>query len=125
MKSSFLKIKEVEFPTLIAISELEQRKGLMNCYDLPPSMSFVYESPKVNKFWMHNTPMPLDIVFCNKGKIISIAAGEPFSTTLIGPDYATDLVVEFPYGTCKKFNFSTGDEIHLADSSSLFEKKYY
>jgi len=125
MKSSVLKIKGIEIPTLLALSDKEQERGLMHCMDLPPSMSFVYRYPKINKFWMHNTPKALDIVFCSDNKILSITKGEPFSTSLIGPDDLTNLVVEFPYGTCKKFKIAEGDEIVLSDHDTLFDKKYY
>lgn len=125
MKSSILKIKGIEIPTILAISELEQQRGLMNCHDLPPSMSFIYKYPKINKFWMHNTPKALDIVFCADGKILSIAKGEPFSTSLIGPEALTNLVVEFPYGTCNNLKISEGDEVYLADLDTPFDKKYY
>lgn len=127
MKSSTLFVKGIKFPTLLAVSEQEQRKGLMNEQNLPPSMSFVYDYPKVNKFWMHNTPKPLDIVFCREGKIISISKGEPFSTALIGPDAATDLVIEFPYGTCHQMQIKEGDEVELPEIKkiSLFSNKYY
>jgi uncharacterized membrane protein (UPF0127 family) len=127
MKTSTLNIKGINFPTLLAISEQEQRVGLMGKEQLPPSMSFIYDYPKVNKFWMHNTPKALDIVFCCDGKIISIAKGEPFSTSLIGPDLATDLVVELPYGTCQKFKITEGDGVELPEirTSSLFQNRYY
>ncbi len=127
MKSSTLIIKGLEIQTLLAVSDDEQRKGLMHCNDLPPSMSFIYKTPKINKFWMHNTPKKLDIVFCKNGKVSYISKGEPFSTSLIGPDYETDLVVEFPYGTCKKLNITEGDSVNLpeVESPTLFTKEYY
>jgi uncharacterized membrane protein (UPF0127 family) len=127
MKTSFLKIKGIEIPTLLAISEQEQRIGLMHREKLPPSMSFIYNYPKINKFWMHNTPKALDIVFCLDGKIISIAKGEPFSTTLIGPESLSNLVVEFPYGSCQQMQIKEGDAIELQEINkiSLFANKYY
>jgi uncharacterized membrane protein (UPF0127 family) len=127
MKSATLNIKGINFPTLLAISEDEQRTGLMHRKDLPASMSFVYDYPKVNKFWMHNTPKALDIVFCLNGKIVSVAKGEPFSTMLIGPECVTDLVVEFPYGTCQKLQIKEGDEVEIPKikKNFLLQNKYY
>jgi uncharacterized membrane protein (UPF0127 family) len=127
MKESKLSVKGIEIPTLLAISEIEQQVGLMHRQQLPPSMSFVYENPKINKFWMHNTPKALDIVFCKNGKIISIAKGEPFSTMLIGPDFPTDLVIEFPYGTCNAMSIKEGDDVELPEMKNnlLFKKQYY
>ena len=127
MKQSKLNVKGIEIPTLLAISDIEQQTGLMYKKELPPSMSFVYDNPKINKFWMHNTPKALDIVFCKNGKIISIAKGEPFSTRLIGPDFPTDLVIEFPYGTCSDLQIKEGDEVSLPEIKTTppFNKQYY
>lgn len=61
-------------------------------------MSFLYKRPKINKFWMHNTSSPLDIIFCCNGKVIDICYGEPFSTKVLGPDRDSDLVIELPAG---------------------------
>lgn len=104
-------------PTLLAISAEEQERGLMNREWPPPVMSFIYSSPRVNRFWMKNTPSPLDIVFALNGKIMSICKGEPNSTALIGGYNFSDLVVEFPYGTCTKLGIKIGDEIKLINSS--------
>lgn len=125
-----LKIGNVEMSTLLAISQAEQEKGLMHQKWPPPIMTFVYHQPKINKFWMHNTPSPLDIVFCSKNKIFNICKGEPYSTALIGDDNPSDLVIELPYGTCKSSGFKIGDTIaldyenykNLSDNYSLYLK---
>lgn len=99
MRQGYIYIGSNVFPTYFAISSHEQQQGLMNVEWPPPVMSFVYDTPQPNKFWMKNTPSPLDIVFCRKGEIISIHKGEPFSTSVIGPDEFSDLVIELPHGT--------------------------
>lgn len=106
-------IKGNEYPTLVAITEAEQAKGLMGMKEPTPIMSFVYNEPKVNSFWMHNTPSPLDIVFSCRGKIVAIHNGEPYSTKLIGGDCLSDLVVELPQGSCKAGGIGVGDPIDL------------
>lgn len=127
MNSSTLNISGNKIPTLLAVSDIEQQTGLMYRTELPPSMSFVYPYPKVNKFWMKSTPCALDIVFCCAGKVTDIYKGEPHSTKALGPDSPTDLVVEFPYGTCQKLGIKPGDPVELPEmeSYSLFSKKYY
>src|SRR5271170_883578 len=84
--------------TLLAISEEEQSRGLMYVDPPAPNMAFLYGYPKINKFWMKNTKAPLDIVFANKNKIVSICSGKPYSTEIIGDNRLSDLVVEFPAG---------------------------
>lgn len=64
MKTGYVYIDNNVFTTLLAISEHEQAQGLMHIEPPTPVMSFVYDRPKINKFWMANTPAPLDIVFC-------------------------------------------------------------
>lgn len=99
MEQGYIYINNVIFPTLLAISEQEQQQGLMHQAWPPPIMSFVYDAPKVNKFWMKNTPSPLDIVFCHKGKVSQICYGSPNSTDIIGDNKFSDLIIELPYGT--------------------------
>jgi len=112
MKSGFIYLHNNIFPTLLAISSEEQSKGLMYQDWPPPVMSFVYAEPQLNRFWMKNTPSPLDIVFCCNGIIRQINRGDPFSTSIIG-DIKSDLVVEFPYGTVKNANIMIGQQVGL------------
>lgn len=112
-EKTYVKIEGKAFPTLLAITSQEQEKGLMYQDWPPPIMSFIYSSPRINKFWMKNTPSPLDIIFSLNGKITAIHAGEPFSTQAIGDDSETDLIVELPHGTCQKNGIRRGDSIFI------------
>lgn len=110
MKSGFIYLHNNIFPTLLAISAEEQSKGLMFQDWPPPVMSFIYSEPQLNRFWMKNTPSPLDIVFCCNGVIQQISRGDPFSTSVIG-DINSDLVVELPYGTAKEAGIKVGHNV--------------
>lgn len=112
--SNFVIINGLEFETLLALSFEEKLKGLMGQKFPHPNMTFIYSSSCVNKYWMKLTPSPLDIIFCLGGEIVNIWKGEPFSTSMIGrDDQLSDLVVEFPYGTCKLNDIKIGDKIEL------------
>lgn len=113
MENGYIYIDNNIFPSLLAISDFEQSVGLMKQSWPPPIMSFVYNYPKINKFWMHNTESPLDIVFCCNGEVTQICKGEPFSTKIIGDDKLSDLVIEFPYGTV------SSSEIYLSNKVGL------
>jgi uncharacterized membrane protein (UPF0127 family) len=113
MNSGYIYIANNIFPTLLAISEDEQQVGLMGQDWPPPIMTFVYGSPKVNKFWMKNTPSPLDIIFCCAGEISQICVGEPFSTAIIGEDTPSDLVIEVPHGTVVASGIRLGHHVGL------------
>lgn len=117
MKSNYIYVGDNVFDTLIATSYEEQSRGLMYEPYPPPVMTFVYNYPKINKFWMKNTPSPLDIVFCCNNKIIDICKGIPFSTEIIGPDEPSDLVIEFPYGTMNKIKAKINTKIGLIKNS--------
>ncbi len=108
-----IKISNLEMDTIIAESDEDQMAGLMYVPPPVPVMSFVYSAPRINRFWMKNTPAPLDIVFVLKGHIVSIHEGEPFSTKLIGDFKPSDLVVELPYGSCEKLGINIGDPVEL------------
>ena len=120
--TDYVKISGIKIPTVLAITQDEQERGLMYQKWPPPVMTFVYASPRINKFWMKNTLCPLDIVFCHKNKIISICSGEPYSTRLIGENQFSDLVVEFPAGTCKAYEVKVGDQIELECSENSLMK---
>ena len=113
MENGYIYINNNIFPTLLAISSDEQSQGLMHQEWPPPIMSFVYDSPKVNRFWMARTPSPLDIIFCHNGKVSEICYGEPNSTRMIGGDLFSDLVVELPYGTAATSNIKIGHSAGL------------
>lgn len=123
MKQGYIYIHNNIFPTLLAISSDEQSKGLMYEEWPPPVMSFVYAGPQVNKFWMKNTPSPLDIVFCHNGKVSQICQGEPNSTRIVGADTYSDLVIEFPLGTVNKSGIKIGHNVGLVKPTVAELKK--
>jgi hypothetical protein len=117
MKEGYIYIGSNVFPTYFAVSSQEQQQGLMDVKWPPPVMSFIYDTPQPNKFWMKNTPSPLDIVFCRKGEIISIHKGEPFSTSVIGPNEFSDLVIEFPHGTIASLGVKLNNKVGIISPS--------
>jgi uncharacterized membrane protein (UPF0127 family) len=79
-----LKIGEVELRAQIAISDAEQRKGLMYRDALPQDsgMLFPYTRPRQLSFWMANTRIPLDIGFFDAtGLLVEVHRLVPFDTT--------------------------------------------
>lgn len=125
MKSGFIYIANHVFESLLALSEEEQIQGLMEQPWRPPVMSFVYSYPKINKFWMHRTPSPLDIIFCCNNKIINIDKGEPYSTAVIGSDHQSDLVIELPYGTVKNCQLKLNQKVGMLPSTLREIKKVF
>ena len=118
MNEGYIYVNNNVFHTLLAISHEEQEKGLMGQSWPPPIMTFVYNEPKINKFWMKNTPSPLDIIFCSNGKVSQICLGEPNSTSIIGDDDYSDLVIELPRGTVLSSGIKIGHQVGLVKPTS-------
>ena len=109
-------IGQYAFDTLVAVTADEHITGLMYQSWPPPVMVFPYKNAEQRRFWMKNTPSPLDIIFANAGKIVGIFKGEPLTTTCVGPDSSTDLVIELPYGTVAELNILVGDDVKVCYS---------
>lgn len=122
--SDVLYINKQSFIVSSAVTEAEQMRGLM--FAIPPfePMIFVYAQPKINKFWMQNVIAPLDIVFCLNNKISNVCHGQPNSTSLIGNDELSDLVIELPYGTCEKMGIKKGDDVYVNLSKNTMIKVF-
>lgn len=76
-----LKIGDHSLTVELAESPNEQMTGLMNRESLESNhgMLFIFPSPKQATFWMHNTLIPLDLVFLNTdGVILEILPLVPF-----------------------------------------------
>lgn len=112
MEQGYVYINDTVFPTLLAVSSEEQSRGLMHQEWPPPVMSFIYSSPGLNRFWMKNTPSPLDIVFCHNGRVSEICYGQPHDTSVIGSQIS-DLVIELPHGTVDSAGIKVGQAVGL------------
>ncbi len=97
----------------VAKTEKEKEKGLMfvNKLDQTNGLLLLYEKPKVVNIWMHNTKIPLDIIFINEqNKVALIKKGEPFSKKIISSKNPVIGVLEIPKGCAEKLNIKVGDE---------------
>ena len=99
----------------IAENENERAKGLMYRSSIPDSvgMLFIFDRPEPQSFWMHNTSIPLDIMYVDANKkIISIAANtEPYSDEAVPSLGDAQYVVEVNAGFSERNNIKTGDAI--------------
>lgn len=123
MKQGYVYIANNIFHTLLALSEKEQEVGLMNIDPPVPNMTFVYAHSKINKFWMKSTRAPLDIIFSYKGEVSQICKGEPYSTSIIGDNKYSDLIVEMPYGTVFLSGIKLGHKMGLIEPNEMELKK--
>lgn len=95
----------------IADTPETQMKGLMGCRDLDDSsgMLFVFERTKPQKFWMKNTPVPLDIIFVGgDGCIVNIVESTtPMSNQRYRSDGPVKYVVEVHAGFVKRYKIDS------------------
>src|SRR5258708_11815289 len=81
-----IKVGDVTVRMQLAIAPMEMEHGLMQRRDLgrDDGMIFVYTKPQKMSFWMHNTPLPLDIGFLDaEGTLREIYSMQPYDETTV------------------------------------------
>lgn len=104
------------FRVEVARTDAQQQRGLM---ERPPlgdneGMIFPYNPPRIQSFWMANTPSPLDIIFIGPdGRIINIAANTvPMSSEERYLSQApASLVLEIRGGRAAELGIEAGDVV--------------
>jgi uncharacterized membrane protein (UPF0127 family) len=82
-------------------------------------MIFVFPDAAPRNFWMHNTPIPLDMIFADaNGVVLGIVANaEPFSDKLLGVEGNAGYVLEVNGGFCVKNGIKPGDKLDFSGFS--------
>jgi uncharacterized protein len=110
------------FSVELATNELERAKGLMFRKELPNGygMLFDFHTEQPTQFWMHNTYIPLDMIFIKAdGHILRIAENaKPQSDDLIPSGGPVRAVLEVIGGTARKLGIAPGDTV----TGSIFAK---
>ncbi len=99
----------------LAISESEQRRGLMFRTRLERShgMLFLHKPPRIVKMWMKDTYIPLDMIFIDMhGEIVKIAERtRPLSLRVISSEVEVSAVLEVASGSVRDLGVAVGDMI--------------
>jgi uncharacterized protein len=103
------------FNVQLATNDAERERGLMFVKQLPEGqgMLFDFQHDQEVSFWMHNTYIPLDMIFIgSNGQILHIAQNaKPMSDALIPSRYPVRFVLEVIAGTADKFGIAVGDKV--------------
>ncbi len=103
------------FTVELADTQPERDIGLMHRdhLDADKGMLFVFERTQIERFWMRNTFIPLDMIFIRaNGTIADIAENTtPHSEAPVGPNDLVRAVLEVPAGTAKRLGIKNGDVV--------------
>jgi uncharacterized membrane protein (UPF0127 family) len=107
------------FAVEVARSAAQQEQGLMNRRSLAQDagMLFPFDPPHPASFWMHNTLIPLDMIFIRPdGSIARIAADAvPMSEAHIEVSEPVTAVLEIAGGRATQLGLRQGDRVSWAD----------
>jgi uncharacterized protein len=110
------------FSVELAANDAERERGLMYRKELPEGhgMLFDFQTEQPVQFWMHNTYIPLDMIFiAGDGRIVHVTENaKPMSDDLIPSEHPVRAVLEVIAGTVHKFGIAPGDRI----TGSIFGK---
>lgn len=100
------------FTVEIADTDAERAQGLMGRQSMPEDhgMLFAYPAPRPVAFWMHNTPLPLDMLFIDElGMVVSLHENaRPFDETPIPSGLPVRYVLEINGGLAAKLGLRPG-----------------
>lgn len=102
------------FTVDIAATPQQQETGLMFVKHLAPDrgMIFPYDPPQPVAFWMHNTLIPLDMVFIRAdGTIARIATAKALDDTPVPSREPIAAVLEIAGGRAAQLGIVPGDKV--------------
>ena len=101
----------------VAFTKQQLREGLMNRMDLPENhgMLFDFGSSQVQRMWMKNTLIPLDMLFIDEDGFIKKihAHAVEKDLTRISSDDPVRFVIEINAEEAERLNIKVGDRLNL------------
>jgi uncharacterized membrane protein (UPF0127 family) len=103
----------------VAKTPEEQAQGLMFRTELAGDrgMLFEFEEPRIARFWMKNTLIPLDMIFLRQGEIKQIIANVPPCKAdpcpVYGPLTEVDQVLELQGGRAKALKLTVNQRLEF------------
>jgi uncharacterized protein len=125
-KAPIVTINNHAFEVSVASSQKELEIGLSETKSLSENqgMIFLFEKPDYYSFWMKNMKFPIDIIYINQDKIVTIKdnVAPPKDNNEIPAIYTSDepsnRVLEIQAGLSKKYNFKKGDKVTYENLSN-------
>jgi uncharacterized membrane protein (UPF0127 family) len=114
--------RKVLFRVEVAVTPEEHARGLMYRSQLADDagMVFVFEEPSVQRFWMKNTLIPLDMIFIGKDRkivgVVENAAPETETERMVGAP--SQYVLEIGGGLSAKLGIHRGESVDFQNIPS-------
>jgi uncharacterized protein len=107
--------RKVPLAVEIAQDSKEKALGLMFRTELADTegMLFPYEESRELSMWMHNTYIPLDMLFIKPDGVIHRieSKAQPLSDRVINSEGAVSAVLELPGGAAERLGIKPGDRV--------------
>jgi uncharacterized membrane protein (UPF0127 family) len=103
----------------IARGDHDTQRGLMYRTQMPEMHGMIFElDTSDHMFWMHNTCIPLDLVYIARGQIVGIVESAPIlNDDPRGVGKLSDEVLELNAGFCKTHGVKVGQHVTRAGES--------
>lgn len=99
----------------VADTDKSRARGLMFRREIAPGTGMLFDMGVTRDvaFWMHNTFVPLDIIFISeKGRVVSITHdAKPQSDTRIPSESPVRFVLELPTPEARRIGLAIGDRV--------------
>ena len=109
-----MKIGSKSYNLEVAADNYSREKGLMERDSMPGDhgMVFVFDDESKRSFWMHNTRIPLDILFLDSnGSVVSIHTMKPYDESTTPSDKPAKYVIELNAGEAAACGVKVGDQL--------------
>lgn len=120
-KTATLKVNGQTFHLEIADTPEKRQLGLSNRKSLPSDrgMLFLFDQPEYVSFWMKDMHFPLDMIFLNNTRVVTVDENVPPPATsdeelpIYQPEEPVNRVIELPAGSAKKYGIKKGDTLSI------------
>lgn len=115
----------------LAVTPQQREAGLMHreALDFDAGMLFIYPTEAVRRFWMYQTPLPLDIAFFDRaGELLAIETMEPCTAAIAhlcpryGPEQPFQYALEVNAGYFHFYELTAPAELRLGDCETALEE---
>jgi uncharacterized membrane protein (UPF0127 family) len=115
-ETTTMTLKGKAFTLEVAQTSEQTQRGLMYRDSMADDHGMLFVMPYLDtwQFWMHNTRIPLDIIFIDRsGQIVEIHQRQAMDETSMGPARPVQYVIELNRGTAQKIGLRRGDTIEM------------